>query len=110
MWNLRNKTEEYRGRGKKEREANHKKLLTTENKLRVARAREYRGHYLVVGIKEGPCCIEHWVLYVSDESLNSNPETNITLYVNQLEFSKNLGEKTCKPNFLLNYFLNQEQR
>jgi len=25
---------------------------------------------------------EHWVLYVSDESLNSTPETNTTLYVN----------------------------
>ena len=24
----------------------------------------------------------HWVLYVSDESLNSTPETIITLYVN----------------------------
>ena len=25
---------------------------------------------------------EHWVLYVSDEALNSTPETNIALYVN----------------------------
>ena len=33
----------------------------------------------VVGIKEGTCD-EHWVLYVSDESLNFTPETNITLY------------------------------
>lgn len=24
---------------------------------------------------------EHWVLYVRDESLNSTPKTNITLYV-----------------------------
>ena len=31
--------------------------------------------------KEGTCD-EHWVLYVSDESLNSTPKTNITLYVN----------------------------
>ena len=29
----------------------------------------------VMGIKEGTCD-EHWVLYVSDESLNSIPETN----------------------------------
>lgn len=29
---------------------------------------------------------EHWVLYVSDKSLNSNPETNNTLYVSQIEF------------------------
>ena len=34
------------------------------------------------GIKEGTCWDEHWVLYVSDESLNSTPETNITLYGN----------------------------
>ena len=31
-------------------------------------------------IKEGTCD-EHWVLYVSDESLNSTPETNIALSV-----------------------------
>jgi len=29
---------------------------------------------MVMGIKEGTCD-EHWVLYVSDESLNSTPET-----------------------------------
>ena len=34
----------------------------------------------VVGIKEGTCD-EHWVFYVSDESLNSM-ETNITIYAN----------------------------
>uniref|UniRef100_A0A452UM14 Uncharacterized protein n=1 Tax=Ursus maritimus TaxID=29073 RepID=A0A452UM14_URSMA len=34
-----------------------------------------------MGIKEGSGRDEHWVLYVSHESLNS-PETNITLYVN----------------------------
>ena len=27
------------------------------------------------GIKEGTCYDEHWVWYVSDESLNSTPET-----------------------------------
>ena len=37
-------------------------------------------------IKEGTCWDEHWVLHVSDESLNSTPETNVILYVNQLEF------------------------
>ena len=36
MWNLSNKTDEHRGRKKKERKANHKRLLTTENKLKVA--------------------------------------------------------------------------
>ena len=36
----------------------------------------------VMGIKEGIYWDEHWVLYVSDGSLNSTPESNITLYVN----------------------------
>ena len=41
MWNLRNKTDETRGREgkikiKTEREANHRRLLTMENKPRVA--------------------------------------------------------------------------
>ena len=35
----------------------------------------------VMGIKEGTCD-EHWVVYVSDESLNSTPETTIMLFVN----------------------------
>lgn len=31
----------------------------------------------------GTCCVmSTWVLYVSDESLNSTPETTITLHVN----------------------------
>ena len=33
----------------------------------------------VMGIKEGTCD-EPWMLNASDESLNSTPETNITLY------------------------------
>ena len=34
-------------------------------------------------IKRVKCsCNEHWVLYVGDVSLNSTPETGITLYVN----------------------------
>ena len=37
MWNLRNKTGERRRRGKKRvRKANRKRLLTIENKLKVA--------------------------------------------------------------------------
>ena len=41
MWNLRNKTDERRGKGRKnkiktERGANHKRLLNTENKPGVA--------------------------------------------------------------------------
>ena len=37
-----------------------------------------------MGIKEGTCWDEHWVLYVSDESLKSFPGTITTLYVNKL--------------------------
>ena len=36
----------------------------------------------VMSIKEGTCGDEPWVLYVSEESLNSTLETNVTLYVN----------------------------
>ena len=39
----------------------------------------------VTGMKEGTC-VGNLVSHASDESLNSTPETNITLYVNQLEF------------------------
>ena len=74
------------GRGKKkegEGETNHKRLFTTENKLRVDGGRWVGGWAKwVMGIKEGTCYDEQWVLYVSDESLNSTPETDITLYVN----------------------------
>ena len=34
-----------------------------------------------MGTKEGTCCDEPWVLYESDESVNSITETNIALYV-----------------------------
>ena len=65
------------------REANHKRLLYTENKLRVAGGEVGRGmSKWVIGIKECSCCDEHWVLHVNDESQNSTPETNITLYAN----------------------------
>jgi len=33
-------------------------------------------------MKEGMWWNAHWVLYATDESLNSTPETNNTLYVN----------------------------
>ena len=35
MWSLRNKTDEHMGEGRKEREINHKSVLTIQNKLRV---------------------------------------------------------------------------
>ena len=33
-----------------------------------------------MGIEEGTCWDEHWVLYVSDESQESTPKTKSTLY------------------------------
>ena len=87
MWNLRNTTDGH-GEGKKnniktDREANHKRLLNTENKLRLL-DRQWVGEWAkwVMGlIKEGTCWDKHWVLYVSDEALNFTPETNTTPYV-----------------------------
>ena len=38
---------------------------------------------------------EHWVLYISDKSLNSTPETNITLCVDW-NLNKNLKKKFFK--------------
>lgn len=68
---------------KTEREANHKKLLNTENKLEVDRG-EVGGGWAkwVISFKEDTCWDERWVLYVSDESLGSTPKTNTALYVN----------------------------
>ena len=34
------------------------------------------------GYQEGTYYDDHWMLYVSDDSLNSTPETNIAMYVN----------------------------
>ena len=33
------------------------------------------------GIMEGTWCDEHWVLYTTDELLNSTSEINVVLYV-----------------------------
>ena len=47
-----------------EREANHKGLLTLGNKLKVAGGVVHRGWVKwVMGIEEGACWNEHWVLY-----------------------------------------------
>ena len=69
---------------KTERETNDKRLLNTENKLRVDGGVLGGGRWAkwVMGIKEGTCWDKHWLLYVSDESLNSIPEIIITLYAN----------------------------
>ena len=57
------------------REANHKRLLNTENKLRVDGG---------VGGREkgvmGTCWDEHRMLYVSNEPRESTPKTKSTLY------------------------------
>ena len=47
---------------------------------------EVGGIKRVTCFKECTCCDERPVLYVSDESLNSTPGTNIALYVNELKF------------------------
>ena len=54
-----------------------------ENKLRVAE-REVEGGWAkpAISIQEGTYCDEHCVLHVSDESINSTPEANVTLCVN----------------------------
>ena len=33
-----------------------------------------------MGIEEGTCWVEHWVLYGSDEPQESTPKTKSTLY------------------------------
>ena len=72
-----------RGKGKKqfqtEREANDKRYLNTENKLRVDGTAGERGKW-AMGIEEGTCWDEHWVLYVSNESWESTSEAKNTLY------------------------------
>ena len=65
------------GKVREERERNHKRLLTIENNWGGL----IDGGGWGMGIKEGTCD-EHWVPYVSDESLNSTFETNIALYDN----------------------------
>ena len=51
----------------------------------------------MMGIKEGTCD-EHWVLHISNESLNYTREANLTLRVKYLEFKEKLqkGEKKRK--------------
>ena len=68
------------GRKKKKRKANHQRLLTLGNKLRVTRG-EVGGRWAKWVMDIEGTCNEHCVLDISDVSLNS-PETNITLYVN----------------------------
>ena len=48
----------------------------------------------VMGIEEGTCWDEHWVLHVSDEPLNSTPDTMITVYVNYLGSKLQINKET----------------
>ena len=61
------------GKGKKQRGRQTIRDLNTENKVRVdGRGLGERGKW-VMGIEEGTCWDEHWVLDVSDESWESTP-------------------------------------
>ena len=53
-----------------------------------------------MGIKEGTYD-GHWMLHVSDESLHSTPETNITLYVNS-NLNKNVRLKKKVKQKIIN--------
>ena len=68
------------------KETNHKRLLTIEKNKAAGGEVGWGGVNWAMGIEEGTWCNEHWVLYATDESLNSTHEANNTLYVNKLEF------------------------
>ena len=59
-------------------ETNHERLWTLRNKLRVLEGRGWVN--LVVGIKEGTYCTEHWVLCINNESWNTASKTNDVFY------------------------------
>ena len=73
-----------KNKGQRERDKARKRLLSIEDKLMVTREESGGGGWdkLVLGIRKGTCWDEHWVLYISNESLNSTPETIIILYIN----------------------------
>ena len=48
---------------------NHERPWSLRNKLRVLEGREVAAWVsLMLGIKEGTYCMEHWVLYANNES------------------------------------------
>ena len=55
----------------------------------------------VMSIKE-VTCDKHWMLYVSEESLNSTPETNIMLCLTNYSLNQNL-KKNRKVRLQLHY-------
>ena len=52
-----------------------------------------------MGTKEGTCWNQPWVLDASDESLNSIPETDIALYVNEPELKYDFQNKLKNKHF-----------
>ena len=62
------------------REANRKRLLNIENKLRLIGWEGERGKW-VMGIEEGTCWEEHWGLYGSSESWEFTPGAKSILYI-----------------------------
>ena len=88
---------EKQNRLKTGRETNHKRPLSTENKLRVPGG-EVGGGWgnWLMDIKEGPCCHEHWVLYATDESLNSTPKLTRHYMLANLTLNKT-KKKSCQP-------------
>ena len=66
--------------GKSERETN---LVTLDSGNQIdGYRREGVGVWgsLVVGIEEGTCCDNHWVLYTNNESWNTTSKTKDVLY------------------------------
>ena len=60
---------------------NHDRLWTLGNKPRASEGRGLGGwDRLVMGIKEGTYCMEHWVLYANNESWNIISKTKDVLY------------------------------
>ena len=58
-----------------------------------------------MGIEEGTCWDEHWVLYVSNEPWESTPKTKNTLhtlYVSQFDNKLYLKKHSCDRNFETN--------
>ena len=67
---------------KSERETNHEGHWTLGNKLRVTEGKGVEEwDNWVMGIKEGMCGDEQWVLYATSESLNTTSKKNEVLYV-----------------------------
>ena len=55
--------------------------MDSEKQIEVFRGEGVREwDRLVMGSKEGTCCMEHWVLYTNNESWNTTSKTNDILY------------------------------